>query len=193
MSIDQSSTHLSAWLYDTPMGAAAGEIRLRDLTGRQGLRVQDEITVSWVPGTHEPRVGHLRHQTAGAGSHVPHLGRPRRPTVGATLRGSVLGALAGALVLEPGIGQRAETGTDVEALAQRVREIGIDEEFLHQLKRELVPGHSALMVLASDVDLDVVGPAVEHGLARGDVTRVYARVRDDTREALRVLLDVPPD
>ncbi len=192
MNVDESSTNLGAWLYDSPMGAAAGEIRLRDLTGRQALHVHDEITVAWVPGSHEPRVGHLRHQTAGAGSHAPRAGQPRRPTVAATLRGSALGALAGALVLDPGIGAVADGDLDVRALARRIREVGIDEPFLRQVRSELTPGRSALLVLFSDVGLDVVRPAVELGLAREAVNLVHAQVRDDAREALQVLLEVPP-
>jgi uncharacterized membrane protein len=163
------STTLTVWIYDSAMGAAAGEVRLRNLVGRQALTVHDAITVTWVPGAHEPRVGHLRHQTTAAAS-----------------KGSLLGALVGALVLAPVAG--AAAGAGIAALAQRVRGTGIDQAFLEDVKANLGPGTSALLVLSGDADLDVVRPFVERGLARGDVKLLHARLPDDAPQALRDLL-----
>ena len=75
---------LTVWQYDTPMGAEAGEVRLKALQERGALTVHDAITVSWVPGAHQPHVGHLRHATSSAAG-----------------KGSVLGAFVGMLVLAP--------------------------------------------------------------------------------------------
>jgi uncharacterized membrane protein len=159
-------TTLTVWLYDSPMGAAAGEVRLKDLQERRALRVVDAITVTWVRGAHQPRIGHLRHQTTRAAA-----------------RGSVLGALVGAVVLAPAVG--AAAGAGLTAWVQRLRGTGIDETFLQEVRDRLVPGTSALLVLSADADLDVVRPFVERGLGRGDVSLVHARLRDDAPEALR--------
>lgn len=160
------ATTLTVWLYDTPMGAAAGEVRLKDLTERGALRVVDAITVTWVRGAHEPRIGHLRHQTTRAAA-----------------RGSVLGALVGTLVLAPVVG--TAVGAGLGAWVQRLRGTGIEEAFLAEVRERIVPGTSALLVLSTDADLDVLKPFVERGLARGDVGLVHAKLRDDAPEALR--------
>jgi uncharacterized membrane protein len=157
---------LTVWRYDTPLGADAGAVRLRSLQERDALTVHDAITVAWMPGAHQPRIGHLRHATAGAAG-----------------KGSVLGALIGTLVLAPAIG--AAAGAGVAALAQRLRGTGIDEQFLQDVIGQLAPGSSALLVLSSDADLDQVRPVVERGLARGDVIILHAQLADDAPAAIR--------
>ena len=166
----RSKTTLTVWLYESAMGAAAGEVRLKDLQQQGAVTVVDAVTVTWVPGAHQPRVGRLRPTTAGAAA-----------------RGSVLGALVGTLFLAPLVG--AAAGAGVGAIAQKIRGSGIDDRFLDDLKTNLTPGTSALLVLSSDADLDVVRPFVERGLARGDVRLMHAWLPDDAPEALRALVD----
>jgi uncharacterized membrane protein len=165
-----SRTTLTVWLYDSAMGAAAGEVRLKDLQQQGAITVVDAVTVTWVPGAHQPRIGHLRHRTTDAAA-----------------RGSVLGALVGSLFLAPVAG--AAAGAGIAALAQKVRGSGIDDAFLEDLEANLAAGTSALLVLSSDADLDVVRPFVERGLARGDVRLMHAWLPEDAPEALQVLLD----
>ncbi|MDH2416007.1 DUF1269 domain-containing protein [Nocardioides sp. CER19] len=160
---------LTVWLYDSAMGAAAAEVRLKDLQQQNAITVHDALTVTWVPGAHEPRIGHLRHATTSAAS-----------------KGSVLGALVGALFLSPVLG--AAAGAGVGALAQRLRGTGIERDFLEQITQRLHPGTSALIVLSSDADLDIVRPFVERGRARGDVTLLLADLADDAPAALVDLL-----
>jgi uncharacterized membrane protein len=160
---------LTVWQYDTPLGAEAGEVRLKALQERDALTVHDAITVAWMPGAHEPHVGHLRHATAGAAG-----------------KGSVLGALVGMLVLAPAAG--AAAGAGVAAIAQRLRGTGIDQSFLEDVTSHLTPGTSALLVLSSDADPEVVRAAIERGLARGDVVLLHAELDDDAPAALRDLV-----
>src|SRR4249919_3142000 len=85
----ESMPTLTVWSYDSPMGAAAGYVRLSELRRRGAVRVEDAVTVTWVPGTHRPRVGHLRvprHATARLSAASP-----------SGARYSVLGALADVL------------------------------------------------------------------------------------------------
>jgi uncharacterized membrane protein len=165
-----SSHTLTVWLYDSAMGAAAGEVRLKDLQQRGAITVLDAVTVTWVPGAHEPLVGHLRHHTTQA-----------------VAKGSVLGALVGSLVLAPAVG--AAAGAGIAGLVQKLRGTGIDADFLTELKERLSPGTSALLVLSSDTDVDTVRPFVERGLARGDVTLMHASLPDDAPEQLRSLVE----
>jgi uncharacterized membrane protein len=154
------------WIYDSALGAAAGEVRLRNLRERDALEVLDAITVSWMPGTHQPRIGYLRHQTSAA-----------------AIRGSVLGGLVGQIFLAatPGIA----AGAELLALAQRLRGTGIDQIFLEEMKAKLHPETSALLVLSGDADLDQVRPVIERGLARGDVVLMHARLPRDAPDLLR--------
>jgi uncharacterized membrane protein len=165
---------LTVWVYDSPMGAAAGEVRLKDLRQRGAITVHDAVTVIWVFGAHQPRIGHLRHATSAA-----------------AVRGSVLGALVGALVLTPAVD--AAAGSGIGGLAYRLRGTGIDQRFLAEVRSSLTPGSSALLVLSSDADLDAVRPVIERGLARGDVRLLHALLTGDAPEALRrILHGVPP-
>lgn len=158
--------NLTVWAYDTPLGAQAGELRLKNLQERGAVTVDDAITVAWMPGAPQPRVGHL----------------PQASSVSAG-RGSVLGALVGMLVLAPAAG--AAAGAGIAAVAQRLRGTGIDQHFLEETVALLEPGSSALLVLSTGVDLDVVRPAVERGLARGDVVLLHAELTEDAPNAIR--------
>ena len=100
------------------MGAAAGEVRSKDLKGRNALQVHDAVTVSWLPGAHQPRIGHLRRETSAAAA-----------------RGSVLGGLVDLIFLAPAA--EAEAGPGVAALARRLRGTGIDQTFLEEIKAQL--------------------------------------------------------
>lgn len=157
---------LTVWIYDTAMGAAAGEVRLKNLKQRHALRVHDAITICWMPGVHQPRIGNLRHETSAAAA-----------------RSSVLGGLAGLIFLAPEPGGTA--GAAIAALAERLRGTGIDRIFLEEVRAQLHPESSALLVLSSDVDLDEVRPVVERGLARGDVVLMHAQLPDDAPDVLR--------
>jgi uncharacterized membrane protein len=156
---------LTVFVYDTTMGAAAGEVRLRDLNERNALHIHDAVTVTWIPGAHRPRIGHLRHETSATAA-----------------RGSVLGGLVGLIFLEASDGA-ADLG--VPALARRFRGTGIDQTFLEDLKAQLRPETSALLVLAGRADLDEVRPVIERGLARGDIVLMHARLPEDAVEVIR--------
>jgi uncharacterized membrane protein len=168
-----STITLTVWHYTSAMGASAGELRLSNLEQRGALTVIDAITLVWMPGTPNPRVGRL-HARTGAGAR----------------RGAVLGALAGALVLSPVAG--AAAGAGVGAFASRLRHTGIDVEFLEEMEKRLVPGTSALLVLSDNADLDAIRPFLERGRSRGDVTLMHAVLSDDAPRALHEMLDNVP-
>jgi uncharacterized membrane protein len=163
-----TATTLTIWLYDSAMGAAAGEIRLKDLQRSGSVRVVDAVTVTWVPGAERPHIGHLMRRGAAA-----------------TTKGSVLRALAGGLFLAPS----ARAGTGVAALALKLRDTGIDSMFLDEVTARLKPGTSALLVLSSEADLDGVRTFVERGVARGEVSLMHVCLRENGPAALRLLLD----
>jgi uncharacterized membrane protein len=157
---------LTVWIYDSAFGAAAGEVRLKHLKERNALHLHDAVTVTWISGVHQPRIGHLRYETS----------------AGAT-RGSVLGGLVGLIFLAPTTGEVA--GGSLDALAQRLRGVGIDQTFLEEFKAQLGPDTSALVVLSGHEDLDEVRPVIERGLARGDVALMHAQLPHGALEILR--------
>jgi uncharacterized membrane protein len=162
-------TTLTVWVYDSALGAAAGEVRLKDLEQRKALVVHDAVTITWFPGAHEPRIGHLRHRTLHAGGH-----------------GSLLGAIVGAVVLAPVAG--AVVGAGAAALLSKARSVGIETSLLEDLKGRLSAGRSALVVLSSEAEPETVRTFVSRGLARGDVQLLYARLSDDAPQTLRELI-----
>jgi uncharacterized membrane protein len=157
---------LTVWIYDTALGAAAGSVRLRNLRDRGALQVHEAITVSWMPGVHQPRIGHLRYETSAGAA-----------------RASVLGGLVDLIFRAPATAVPA--GPGIAQLALRLHGTGIDQTFLEEMHAQLRPESSALLVLSGDVDLDVVRPAVERGLARGDVVLMHAQLQYGAPGALR--------
>ncbi|MFB9762923.1 DUF1269 domain-containing protein [Nocardioides kongjuensis] len=148
-------------MYDSPLGAAAGEVRFKDLVRRGAVVVTEAVVVSWVRGSHRPHVGHLRRRSPQPGS-------------------SVLCALVSVLA-HPG----PDGARRVAALASRLDGTGIEHQLLVDAHRALGPGTSALLVLASDVNLDVVRPIVEHGRSRRGVVMVHADLIPSAVDVLR--------
>ena len=166
MTIHRTAPALTVWIYETALGAAAAEVRLRNLKDRHALEVHDAITVSWMPGSHRPLIGHLRYE------------KSTPPP-----RSSVLARLVGLIFVTPAAGVTA--GAGLATLAQRLHGTGIDQAFLEEVKAQLHPESSALLVLSGDADLDVVRPVIERGLARGDVVLMHAQMPPDAPEILR--------
>ena len=99
---------LTVWFYDSAMGATAGQARLRSVSPTDGILVLDAVTMTWMQGTHAPRVGR------------------RRRTVAGPLRTSALGAFAGFLL--------RTDADEVGALARQLGAPGLDREFLQEMK-----------------------------------------------------------
>jgi uncharacterized membrane protein len=158
------SPALTVWAYDSPMGAAAGHVRMRELQRRGAIAVEDAITVTWVPGTHRPRVGHLR--------------APRSVEQALPGHASVLGALVDLLLL-PG----AED--PVAEVAVALEHTGVDRSILEELHGAVVPGCSVLVVLTSGADPGQARDAIQRGLDRGDLTMTYAVLAEDAVPALQ--------
>ena len=153
---------LTAWVYDSPVGAAAGELRLRRLRQRGAVTLEEAATVTWVPGAHRPRTRPLQQTSSGPSS-------------------SVLDALCSCLwPAEPTprlAGPEAAPGA--ARLTQHLADAGIDPAFLGEIRAAVAPGSSALLVLALDVDLDAIRAVIERGRARGDVVLLHTWLAAD--------------
>ena len=157
---------LTVWIYESALGATAAVVRLKSLRDRHAVEVLDAVTVSWLPGSHRPLIGHLRHEKS-----TP------------SPRSSVLGGLVDLIFVAPAAGVAPDAR--LATLAERLRGTGIDQTFLADMKAQLHPESSALLVLSGDADLDVVRPAIERGLARGDVVLMHAQMPPGAPEILR--------
>ena len=75
-------------------------------------------------------------------------------------------------------------------LASTLAGTGIDEAFLADAAQELAPDTSALLVLSTDVDLDLVRPVIERGRARGDVVLMHTYLTSNGLDVLRAVFGV---
>jgi uncharacterized membrane protein len=122
------------------------------------------------------------------GAEEPHLGHLLRHGPASVARGSMLGAMLDRLLLAPS----ADTAATVTSLADRLRDTGLDEEFLEEVRSGITPGTSALLVLSDQADLEVVRGFVERGLARSDVRLVRVPLEEGAPDALRALVEPAP-
>jgi uncharacterized membrane protein len=153
---------LTAWVYDSPVGAAAGELRLRRLRQRGAVTLEEAATVTWVPGAHRPRTRPLQQTTSGSSS-------------------SLLDGLCSCLwPAEPALQVTApEAAPGAARLTRHLADAGIEPAFLDEIRAAVTPGSSALLVLALDVDLDAIRAVIERGRARGDVVLLHTWLAAD--------------
>ena len=157
---------LTVWRYSTPLGVDAGELRLKSLQERGLLTVHDAAAVIWMPGAEAPKIRRLRHDTSKA-----------------AVGGSIVGGVIGLVVLGPLAG--AAAGAAVGAVRQRLRSVGIGDDVVEQIRQELRPGTSALLVLSSNADVEQLRPL----LKRAEATLIHAQLNDDAPRELLELLE----
>lgn len=91
-------------------------------------------------------MGRRREETEDTTAEQSRWGRgPGRCILGITLRHPVLHPLIGAAI-----------GAGIGALTGSLTDVGIDDDFIKNLKDKITPGTSALFVLTSDATLDRV-------------------------------------
>ena len=167
----RSRPSLTVWSYDSPRAAAAGTLRFAELVRGGSVVAIDAVTAMWVPGSHRPWIGQLRQAGPSGAAGAAGAG------------GAVLVGLA-RLLLQP------EQGDDeLPRVADALAGTGVDAEFLREARSLMSAPRSTLMVLSTGVDLDVLRPVVERGLARGDVVLLHALLRGDALDVFREALD----
>jgi len=131
---------LTAWKFDTPEGAERAEQTLLDLAKQQLIQVHDAATVTWQPGKKRPKTRQLANMT-GAGA----------------LGGAFWGMLFGILFFVPILG--LAVGAAAGALGGSLADVGINDDFIDSVRKQVTPGTSALFVLTSDAVLDKIRDA----------------------------------
>ena len=131
---------LSVWRFDSPQGADMALETLQGLQKQELVTVHDAATVSWYPQDRKPRT-HQAHKLARGGA----------------LGGGFWGLLFGLIFFVPFLG--AAVGATFGALAGAMRDVGIDDDFIEQVRAQVTPGTSALFVLTSGAVVDKVHAA----------------------------------
>ncbi len=137
---DGRAATLTVWRFDDERGAQEASRTLAGLERDGALRVLDAAVVTWPTGAPRPRAAHVPSATAGG-----------------ALGGSFWGLLFGIIFFAPVLG--LAVGAAAGALSGSLREAGIGEAFLQQVRDEVTPGTSALFVMTSDVALERVRAA----------------------------------
>jgi len=122
---------LTAWKFNTPHGADAAEYTLKELERAGHIKVHDAAVLTWEYGADKPQARQLTH-----------------PGRKGAKRGSFWGLALGTLFMMPVIG--AAVGAAAGSVAGSLKDHGIDEDFAEQVRKEVVPGTSALFVLSSE-------------------------------------------
>ncbi|NMD61032.1 UNVERIFIED_ORG: putative membrane protein [Nocardia globerula] len=133
---------LTVWKFPTPSGADTAITTLEDLQRQELITVRDAALVSWPEGANKPKTRQLNNVT-GAGA----------------LGGAFWGLLFGLLFFIPLLG--AALGAGIGALAGSLTDVGIDDEFIAGVRKNVTPGTSALFVLTSDAIIDRVHEAFD--------------------------------
>jgi uncharacterized membrane protein len=122
---------LSVLKFNDPYGADRVLIALQGLQERQMITVEDAAVVRWPEGAKKPMT-HQGHSTAGGGA----------------AWGAFWGFLFGLIFFMPFLGAAIGAGTG--ALSASLSDVGIDDDFIRQVREQVTPGTSALFALTSD-------------------------------------------
>jgi uncharacterized membrane protein len=155
---------LTVWKFDTPNGAEQAYRVLGSLQSQQLLKLHDAAWVEWEPGKKKPKT----HQAAS-------------PTAGGAAMGALWGLLFGLIFFIPLLG--AALGAAGGALAGSLTDVGIDDQFINEVRQQVTPGTSALFLLTSDVVLDKVREAFPGGHAQLVSTNLTSGQEAKLREA----------
>jgi uncharacterized membrane protein len=128
---------LSVLKFNDPAGADRVLIALQGMQERELITLEDAAVVSWPYGSKKPKTRELS-SMAGAGA----------------LGGAFWGFLFGLLFFVPLLG--LAMGAAMGGLMGSLADVGIDDDFIKQVREKVTPGTSALFALTSHATEDRV-------------------------------------
>ena len=131
---------LTVWKFASADGAAATEATIQSLQKQELIKVYDAAVVSWPQGAKKPKTRQLNH-LAGSGA----------------LGGGFWGLLFGLIFFVPILGLLV--GAAMGAASASLADVGIDDDFIKEVREKVTPGTSALFALTSDGVPDKVAEA----------------------------------
>jgi uncharacterized membrane protein len=153
---------LTVWKFNDPNGAENVLAQLKDMQKQELIQMVDGAVVSWPAGATKPKTRHLADMT-GRGA----------------LGGAFWGLLFGLIFFVPLLG--LAVGAAAGALGGSMANVGIDKDFIDQVKAKVTPGTSALFVLAQNVVTDRVLPVFE----KMDAELISTNLSDEQEQKLR--------
>ena len=128
---------LTVWKFDSAGGAQSALAQLERMQKEELIHVNDAAYVTWPEGKKKPKTEQL-HSLTGAGA----------------LGGSFWGLLFGLIFFVPLLGMAV--GAAMGALSGSMADVGIDDDFIRQVRQQVTPGTSALFVMSSNAVQDKV-------------------------------------
>src|SRR5918993_2503226 len=126
---------LSVLKFNDPGGADRVLLALQGMQERQLITLEDAAVVSWPQDRKKPKTRQL-HSMGGAGA----------------LDGAFWGLLFGLIFFVPLFGMAI--GAASGALGGSLADVGIDDDFIKQVREKVTPGTSALFALTSGATVD---------------------------------------
>src|SRR3569623_19782 len=121
---------LSVLMFNDSYGADRVLVALQGMQEREMITLEDAAVVSWPQGNKKPSTRQL-HSMGGAGA----------------LGGAFWGFLFGLIFFVPFLGAAIGAGTG--ALSGSLADVGIDDDFIRQVREQVTPGTSALFARTS--------------------------------------------
>jgi uncharacterized membrane protein len=128
---------LSVLKFNDPGGADRVLLALQGMQERQLITLEDAAIVSWPQDRKKPKTREL-YGMAGAGAAF----------------GAFWGFLFGVIFFVPLLGMAV--GAGMGALGGSLADVGIDDDFIEQVREKVTPGTSALFALTSGATVDRV-------------------------------------
>jgi uncharacterized membrane protein len=153
---------LTVWKFSDTGGAERALETLQGLEKEGLIRVDDAAVVSWPQDARKPKT-HQLHSTTGAGA----------------LGGTFWGFLFGLIFFVPLLGMAIGAATG--ALAGSLTDVGIDDDFIDQVREKITPGTSALFAMTENAVLDRVKGAF--GDTHAEL--LFTNLSDEQDKALR--------
>jgi len=147
-----------------PTAGGAREVlnAVEDMQSQQLIKVHDGAIVTWPADKKKPKTEQL--------SNMVGLG---------AWSGAFWGLLFGILFFVPLLGMAV--GAAVGAWSGSLADVGIDDDFINQVRSEVTPGTSALFLLTSDAVLD----RVREGLSQYDFELLTTNLSAEDEQRLR--------
>lgn len=153
---------LTVWKFPTADGASDALLKLESLQKQELIKIHDGAVVSWPADKKQPKTRQMT-STTGAGA----------------LGGSFWGLLFGLIFFVPFLGMAV--GAAAGAIGGSLTDVGIDDDFIKQVREKVTPGTSALFALTSDAVTDKIKDA----FAGDKMELLYTNLSDEQDEKLR--------
>lgn len=154
----------TVWKFDDATGADRAEALLESLQQEELISIHDAATVSWEPGKKKPKTRQLADLKASG-----------------TLSGAFWGLLFGLIFFVPLLG--AAIGAVTGRLGGALTDVGIDDDFIKQVREQVTPGTSALFAMTSGGVQDKVLERFEVSGLKAEL--IHTNLSEEQEAALR--------